>query len=378
MRPKFIFVLLFFAGFAFGQKNTKTLLFVGTYTEGRPDKGIYVYEFNSQSGDLKYISDVDNIVNPSFLTVSPNGRFLYACTDSKLPQQGNVAAFKIDSLKAALSFINKQSSGGENPVYLQVHKNNTLLVNANYTAGNVSAYKINEDGSLNLCAQLVQFSDSSVNKSRQDKSHVHAAVFSPDNSFIFFPDLGADKIRTFQIDTGAVHPLIARDSLDVKTIAGSGPRHFAFHPNTKFAYCIEELSACVSVYTCKNGKLDSIQRLFSYAEKWDAYGSADIHISPDGLFLYASNRGENENTLSIFSINQHSGQLKLLGHQSTFGIHPRNFVIDPSGQFLLVANLTSGNIVVFKRNMKTGLLRKTQKETKVPRPSCLQMRVYSR
>lgn len=371
----FILFLLINTICAFGQNIYKTLLFIGTYTAGKPDSGIFVYEFNSNSGALKQLATGTNLTNPSFLTIAPNGNFLYACTDSKLPKHGNVAAFKIDSLTGKITFINNQSCGGENPVYVSVYKNNKFVVTGNYTEGNATVFKTNTDGSLNPYSQIIQFSDSSI-KTQQDKAHIHSTVFSPQNDFIFLPDLGADKIRVFKFDSSRSQPLVIADSLLIKTQQGSGPRHFTFHPNGKFAYCIEELSGMVSAYSYKNGKLDSIQRIFSYSKIRSDYASADIHVSPDGLFLYASNRGEKENTISIFSINSNSGKLKLIGHQSTFGNHPRNFTIDPSGNFLLVANVTTNNVVVFKRNLKTGLLTKTNYEIKVPRPSCLQMRQY--
>jgi 6-phosphogluconolactonase (cycloisomerase 2 family) len=368
-------LLTYFLSTTYGQNNSKTLLFVGTYTEGKPDHGIFVYEFNSMSGQLKLMSIVDKITNPSFLSVSPNGHFLYVCTDTKLPNNGSVTAFKIDSINGKISLINKQPSGGENPVYLTVYKDNKFVVNGNYTEGNASVFTTNEDGSLNPYSQIIQFADSSINKTRQDKAHIHSTVFSPDNDFIFLPDLGSDKIRVFKFDATNSKPLISVDKYLVNTVLGSGPRHFTFHPNNKFAYCIEELSGMISAYSYDNGKLDSIQRIFSYSKTQESYASADIHISPDGLFLYASNRLF-ENSISIFSIEQNNGKLTLVGHQNTFGDHPRNFTIDPTGKFLLVANLATNNIIVFKRDLNTGLLTKTGIEIKVPRPSCLQMRKY--
>jgi 6-phosphogluconolactonase (cycloisomerase 2 family) len=272
------------------QNNSKTYLFVGSYTEGKPDHGIYIYEFNPKSGALKLCSNSENLTNPSFLTISPNGHFLFACTDTKLPKEGSVTVFKIDSVNGRISLINNQPSGGENPVYLTVHKNNKFIINANYTEGNVTVFTTNKDGSINPYVQNIQFTDSSKNKLRQDKAHIHATVFSPNNDFIFFPDLGADKIRVFKFDSTNVKPLIPFDNYVVKSVQGSGPRHFTFHPNNKFAYCIEELSGMISAYSYFNGKLDSLQRIFSYSKNQESYGSADIHISPDGLFLYASNR----------------------------------------------------------------------------------------
>ena len=366
---------LFLTG-VYGQKNTKTYLFIGSYTAGKPDTGIYMYAFNTISGALKKVSQVDHITNPSFLTVSPNGRYLYACTDTKTPNAGSVTAFRIDSLNGKLSLLNKQPSGGENPVYLSVYKNNRFVVNGNYTGGSVSVFSTNADGSLNPYIQNIVFADSSVDK-RQDKAHIHSTVFSPANDFVFLPDLGADKIRAFKFEANLAQPLVPEDNLVVHTIPGSGPRHFTFHPTGKFAYCIEEISGMVSAYTYHQGKLDSIQRIFSYAKKQEAYSGADIHVSPDGLFLYASNRDGTENSLSVFAIDQSSGKLKVAGHQSTYGVHPRNFTIAPDGAFLLVANAMTNNIVVFKRNIKTGLLTKLKEEIEVPRPSCLQMRTYT-
>ena len=375
MKKLLIILLTLITHFAFGQKS-KTYLFVGTYTDGKPDKGIYIYEFNSKTGNLKKVSTGDSITNPSFLTLSPNGNFIYACTDTKLPNAGSVTAFKFDSIAGSLTFINKQKSGGENPVYLTTSKNNEFVINGNYTEGTVSAFTTNPDGSLNPFGQLIQFDGSSRNTQRQDKAHIHAAVFSPDYEYIFFPDLGADKIRVFKFDLQKKEPLKALNNYDFTAVPGSGPRHFTFHPNNKFAYCIEELSGTITSFKYESGKLDSIQRIFSYSKLQEEYNSADIHISPDGLFLYASNRWDNENTISIFSINEDNGKLTLIGHQSTYGDHPRNFTLDPTGNFLIVANQVTNNIVVFKRDIKTGLLTKTGKEIKVPRPSCLKMRKY--
>lgn len=375
MKKLLIAILTLTAHIAFGQTGT-TYLFVGTYTDGKPDKGIYIYTFNTETGRLKKVSSAEHVTNPSYLTLSPNGCFIYACTDTKLPNAGSVTAFKFDSITASLTLLNKQNSGGENPVYLTTSKNNQFIINGNYTAGSVSVFTTNQDGSLNPYEQLIQFEGSSTNKRRQDQSHIHAAVFSPDDEYIFFPDLGADKIHAFKFNKHERQPLKAVDSCQYTAIPGSGPRHLTFHPNNKFAYCIEELSGTVTAFEYETGKLDSIQRIHSYSKLQDEYNSADIHISPDGLFLYASNRWDNENTIAIFSINQQHGTLRLVGHQSTFGDQPRNFTLDPTGNFLIVANQVTNNIVVFKRDIKTGLLTQTGKDVKVPNPACLKMRRY--
>jgi 6-phosphogluconolactonase (cycloisomerase 2 family) len=361
---------------AYAQSNSKTYLFIGSYTNGKPGRGIYVYAFDAKSGAVEAICAIDHITNPSYITLSPNGQYLYACTDTKMPDTGSVTAFKFNRKQGTLSYINRQDSGGDNPVYVSVHKGGKWLINANYTGGSVSAFALNDDGSIQPAAQSMAFVGKSKREDRQEKPHIHAAVFSPEGDYAFLPDLGSDKIWTFSFDASKSKPMTLKEEDLVTSVPGSGPRHFTFHPNRQYAYCIEELSGMVSTYTYSNGKLDPVQRIFANSYPHDSCWSADIHISPDGRFLYASNRGKDENTIAIFSIDQDNGMLKPVGHQSTYGDHPRNFTIDPSGKFLLVANMISGNIVVFKRDLKTGLLTRTKNEIQVPFPSCLQMRTY--
>ncbi|GAB5552740.1 MAG: lactonase family protein [Saprospiraceae bacterium] len=352
-------------------------LFVGSYTDGEKKEGIYVYEFDLANGELKEVEREGNLINPSFLAISDNGKYLYACTETRLQTPGSVSAFQIDTLTGKITFLNKQSAGGRNPVHLAVDKNNQYVVNSSYTDAGVSIFKTDADGRLNPYSKLLEFGEgSNIVEGRQEESHVHSAHFSPDDEYLFAPDLGADKIRAFTFDES--DQLIQVENLDINTQAGSGPRHFTFHPNHKFAYSIEEISGQVVAYRYLNGQLDLIDSYFAYSKEHEVYSSADIHISPDGKFLYASNRLTEENTIAIFKIDQNTGQLVLVGHQSTFGDHPRNFVIDPTGAFLLVANMNSGNIVVFKRDQKSGLLTKTASEIQVEKPSSLQMRQYGK
>jgi 6-phosphogluconolactonase (cycloisomerase 2 family) len=184
------------------------------------------------------------------------------------------------------------------------------------------------------------------------------------------------ELPRFSQDFLQIEQVLSAKEQKVKTKPGSGPRHFTYHPSGKFAYCIEELSGTVCIYSYFNGKLTEIQHVKSYSKTQDTYGSADIHISSDGLFLYASNRWIDENTISVFSISK-NGKIKLIQHQKTGGDHPRNFTIDPSGNFLLVANKNSNNVIVFKRNKTSGLLRQTDVQINIPNPSCLKMRTYT-
>jgi 6-phosphogluconolactonase len=220
---------------------------------------------------------------------------------------------------------------------------------------------------------LIQDSGSSINKERQEKAHVHAAVLSPGDDYLFTPDLGTDKVMIYKFNALSAQPLTPASPAYVKTPAGNGPRHFTFHPGKKFAYLINELSGSVIAYSYNKGKLAEIQEVITHPKEYTGTpGSAEIFTSPDGKFLYASNRGD-ENTITIFSINSSTGKLKLAGYQSTLGKTPRNFVIDPTGSYLLAANQDTDNIIIFKRNTETGLLKETKEEIHIPKPVCLQM-----
>lgn len=334
-----------------------------------------MYELDTISGKLSKVTTFTGILNPSFLTVSPDGKYVFACTESKTKNGGSVSSFEFNPKNKTLTFISKQKSGGENPVYITVHKNGKWLVNGNYTEGSISVYPISEGGKIEPFVQNFQFTEGSVDKGRQDRAHIHSTVFSPDFSYLFCPDLGADKIRAYQFKNENTEPLQKAEVPFTKTISGSGPRHFTFHPSGKFAYCIEEMGGAVSVYSYENGKLSDLQRINTHSEKYkEDFESSDVHISPDGKFLYASNRG-NENNIAIFSI-QNDGTLKTIGYQSVKGKHPRVFGLDPSGKFLIATNAQSGNVVVFKRNPETGLLKKVGKKITIESVSCVQIRKY--
>ena len=190
------------------------------------------------------------------------------------------------------------------------------------------------------------------------------------------PDLGADKIRIFKFDGDKKEPLSEAEPNFSQSVLGSGPRHFTFHPNGKFAYCIEEMGGAISVYDYKNGQLSTIQRIFTHPEHQEGdFESSDIHISPDGKFLYATNRGS-ENNIAIFQI-QEDGKLKNIGYQSTFGKHPRIFAIDEKGEFLIATNVQTSNATVFKRDQQTGLLKKISKVRGLKNVSCVQIKTYN-
>lgn len=347
-------------------------MFVGTYTDAG-SKGIYVYRFNTATGKAEWVSNTEGLVNPSYVAIAPDKKHIYAVTETARNNSGSVSAFSFDKSTGQLTFINKQPSGGDNPCYVAVSKNNKWVTVGNYSGGSLSVFPVNPDGSLKPLAQSIQHTGKSINDKRQEKAHVHATVFSPDQDYLFTPDLGMDKVMVYTFNAALQKPLEPAQPSHVASEPGSGPRHFTFHPNNKFAYLIEELSGTVVAYEYNKGKLDFIQRISTHpADFKGAIGSADIHISPDGKYLYASNRGD-ENSIAVFSIDVSTGKLVSRGYQSTLGVTPRNFTIDPSGNYLLVANQKTDNIVIFKRNQQTGLLHETGEQIKVPTPVCLQM-----
>ena len=355
-----VFLITFFS---FSQGNNEYYLLVGTYTNGKSE-GIYVYKFNSSSGEFSPVSKIWS-ANPSFLTVSPDTRFVYSVNEN---QPGGVSSFSFDKSTGNLRELNKQPSGGDHPCYITTDKTGRWVITGNYSGGNLSVLPVNNDGSLEKPVQTINHEGSSVNTGRQEKPHVHATVFSPDGKYLFVPDLGIDKVMVYKFNSKK-GKLSAHSSPFAAATPGSGPRHFDFHPSGKYAYLMEELSGNVTAYSYKKGKLTFIQKISALPANYKgSAGSADIHVSPDGKFLYSSERGE-ANTIAIFSIDEKSGKLTAMGHRSTEGRTPRNFNFDPSGNFLLVANQNSGEIVIFRRN--AGLLEDTGKRIKAPSPVCI-------
>ena len=354
--------------------KARTFVFIGSYTDGVPDKGIYLYQLDTSTGALTFVSNTEQITNPSYLSLSPDGSHLYACTETRMSDAGSISAFAFDSLQGKLTFLNKQPSGGENPVYLAVHNSGKWLVNANYTGGSISVYPIGRDGLLMPLSQIIHFDDSSVNEDRQESSHIHSVVYSPDQDTLFAPDLGADKIRAFSFNQGQ---LIPTSMPNIQTDTGCGPRHLVFSPSGRYAYCTEELTGTVTAYNYQNGSLIRLQRLPTYTHQQDEYANSDLQLSPDGQYLYVANR-EEEHNVAIFRVDILTGLLTPLGHMGTLGVHPRSIAIDPSGKFLLVANQLSNNVSVFYRNPNTGLITYTGHEISIPHPACLKIRTYQK
>jgi 6-phosphogluconolactonase len=368
MKKFLLCICLFISVLSYTQTN-EFYLFVGTYTSGKSE-GIYVYKFNANDGSVKFISNIKTY-NPSYLTTSADEKFVYSVNQNGNDKPNETSAFNFNKQTGALSFINKQNVNGVGPCYITVDKNNTWLFTANYTSGSLSALPINKDGSIGELKQLIKHEGNSSVKGRQDAAHVHTTVFSPDEKYLFVTDLGMDKITRYNFNSTSSQPLTTTSDSLINSFAGNGPRHIAFHPNNKFVYVINELSGTIDAFNYKNNKTKLLQTISTDTSNRKDKGSGDIHISPDGKFLYASNRG-NDNTISAFRIDK-KGKLALIDVQSTQGKTPRNFMIDPTGNYVLVANQNSNSIIVFKRNLQTGLLQLTDTKIDVGNPSCLKM-----
>lgn len=369
MRALLAVVVCVFASATFAQ-NPIYYLLVGTYTKNQKD-GIYVYRFNPNKGEVTFVSKTSGVENPTYLAVSEDQKFVYAVNEIG-DDKGTVSAFALDKKKGELTFLNKQSTGGDGPCYVSVDSSGKWVVAANYSGGNLSTLKTNADGSLQPLSQLVAHEGYGVNVQRQEMPHVHSVVFSPDEQYLFAADLGNDRLYHYKFSsTDAANPLTDADPAYYEIPDGSGPRHFTFHPNGKYAYLVNELSGNVIAYQYNNGQLTEIQTLLSdnTGGKEDK-GSADIHLTSDGKFLFTSNRGK-ANDITIYKV-QSDGKLTEVGHQAV-GQHPRNFMIDPTNRFLLVANRDSNSIQIFVINKNYGLLQDTGVKIDVDSPVCLKM-----
>jgi 6-phosphogluconolactonase len=353
----------------FGQQH---YLIVGTYTDASKSEGIYVFKFNSVTGSATPVSKI-KASNPSYLCVSPDEQFIYAVNesaDSTIGYVGGwVSSYAFNNSTGTLTEISQQQSGGKHPCYVSVDKTGRWVAVGNYSSGTVGLFSAGATGVLKPASQIVQHTGKSVNAQRQEGPHVHSNIFSADNRYLFVPDLGIDKIMQYRFDAAAGTLTPAAQPFNT-SVAGAGPRHFEFHPNNRFAYLMEEMTGTVKAFSYKNGQLKAIQTISSHpADYTGAKGSADIHVSPDGKFLYCSNRGES-NTIAIFSISK-AGKLKAVGYQSVLGKTPRNFNFDPTGNYLLVGNQNSDEIVIFKRDTNTGLLTDSGQRIAVGKPVCL-------
>ncbi|MBT2790173.1 lactonase family protein [Paraburkholderia strydomiana] len=352
-------------------------MLVGTYTGGKSE-GLYVYRFDTKTGDATRVS-VAQTVNPSYLVVSRDRRFVYAVNElpgdnGPASQRGGISAFRFDAASGQLSFVNKVSADGNDPCYLSLSPDGKYLLTANYSVaadpgGSFAVFPVQADGQLGASVLTVHHEGGGPVKGRQDNSHVHSTVFSPDGRYLFAQDLGADKLYSYRYTPDGSRGLFGpTDWRYTQEKPGTGPRHLVFGADGKHAYLTSELAATVSIFNYDDGKLTQVQTV-SLTEPGfkGAVGAAAIHLSPDGRFLYATNRGD-ANEIVIFSVDPTNGHLKKIGHQSSLGKSPREFAIDPTGKWLIVGNQNSDTVYVFRRDQQSGLLEANPKRIEIGSP----------
>lgn len=346
------------------EENNSYLFFVGTYTNTE-SKGIYTYKLEND-GVLKRVGLAAASDNPSFLAKSSDNQFLVVVNEiNNEDSVGTIESFEIKG--DSLAFISRSTTGGAHPCFVAVNESGYVLT-ANYTGGNVGLLQLNEKGELSELLDVQQHAGMG-STDRQEAPHAHSSWFAPDDSSIISVDLGTNELWFSQIDNDA-QKLIPKDQEKLSMALGAGPRHLAFHPNNQWIYVINELNATVTlVQKTDNGTYEVGVSTSTLPHDYTATNScADIHVSSDGKFLYASNRGHN--SIVIYEINASDGSLKLIGHESTRGDGPRNFSLSPDENYLLVANQLTNNIVSYKRDKNTGLL-KFVHEIEAPTPVCI-------
>jgi len=341
------------------EENKEEVLYVGTYTENGSE-GIYRFNFNMETGELVHKTLAAKIKNPSYVTFSPDRNSLYAVSevDDYKKEDGSITTFRVKD--TTLVKVDEQSTYGANPCYVGVNDSGKLVAVANYTGGNAVVYNTSDDGSLKATPQIIDHKVIDTTKN----AHAHMASFL--NGELLVSDLGLDKIRKYSESRGE---FVSSEQRELIVGEGAGPRHFVTSDNGKFLYVINELNSTITIFQKDADKyyiLETYDTVDSTFER-ESY-CADIHMSPDGKFLYGTNRGEN--TVVIFQVDKTTGKLKLVGRESVKGDWPRNFVLDPSGKHVLVANQRSNNIVVFKRDAENGTLSFVS-QVDLPSPVCL-------
>ena len=361
-----VFALLTFITFA---QDNNLMMYVGTYTEGGNSKGIYTYHFNQENGIFELLSSA-TAANPSFVTLSPDGKRLYAVSEYN---DGRQEAYSFD--------VSEDKSQLSNPVFLPTAPKEALpragadpchivsdgkyVITANYTGGDISVFSLDATGRLQKEAQHIAF----VGKTPERVAHIHCIIPTPDKKYILATDLGNNRVYRFHYNnkTHKNSEVLTAQRVAYEVSDGQGPRHLTFSKDGRFAYLINELGGKCVVLSYRKGKLKEVQRIM--ADEGGGRGSADIHISPDGRFLYTSHRLKKDG-IAIFAIDPKKGTLTKIGYQLT-GIHPRNFAITPNGKYLLVACRDDNKIQVFERNEATGELTETAQGIEVDKPTCI-------
>jgi 6-phosphogluconolactonase len=348
------------------------IVFITAFAPGERG-GIHAYQFSTKDGTLKSLKRTEGVENPFFLAFAPDHKHLYSIHAKQFGGKDNeqVAAYEVVGRTGELKFLNRQSAEGTASCYLDVDKTGKMLVVANYSSGSVAALPIKAGGSLGEPASFIQHKGSSVNPERQKEPHAHCIVVSPDNRFAFAADLGTDQIFSYKLDPTAAK--LTPKPPFAKSPAGAGPRHLTFHPNGKRVYVINELLNSVTLFDYKAdaGTLTEKQTISTLPEGFKGTSHcADVKITPDGRFLYGTNRGHD--SIAAYKIGE-DGRLSLLAIKPSLGKGPQNLAITPDGEWLLCANMAGDNVAVFRIDPKSGELKSAGEPVKQTSPSCIML-----
>lgn len=346
-------------------------VFLGT--GGGKSKGIYRVEFDTATGKLGTIELAAPAANPGFLAIHPKNTHLFAVggiTTSDGKKTDGVSSFSLDPKTGELKAINQSPSIGNGPCHINCDREGKHVLMANYGGGSTTVVPFDKDGKLGEASSFVQHKGSSVDKGRQAGPHAHSVNLDAAGKFAIVADLGLDKLLVYKYEA-STGKITANDPPAVDLAPGDGPRHFAFHPNDKFAYTNNEMSSTVTAltYDASKGEFKKLNTLSTLPAAHKGNSTAETVVHPNGKFVYVSNRGHN--SIAIFSIDEKSGEIKALGHMRE-GINiPRNFNIDPTGKWMIVGNQAGDSIVVFAIDTTTGMLKPTDQKASVPTPICV-------
>ena len=329
---------------------------------------------DQSTGALEPVGKTTGVTNPSYLAVDPRRRYLYAVNELKMYEgkpSGSVSAFIIDPATGKPELLNRKPTHGTDPCHVVVDKTGRYVIISNFMSGSVCVLPIGEDGSLGDATDFIQHHGSSIDPARQKGPHAHSVILDETNRYVFVPDLGLDQLVIYEFDPehGKLRP---KEERWVRVKPGAGPRHFIFRPDGRYAYLINELdSTCVAfLYDKDNAKLEEIQTVPTLPDGFLGQSTcAGVDVAPSGKYFYGSNRGHD--SIVIYRIDQSTGRLSYVGHQSTQGKTPRHFSIDPTGRFLYAANQDTDTIVTFRIDPNTGKLQATGHVTEVPTPVCV-------
>ncbi|WP_114751526.1 lactonase family protein [Pleomorphovibrio marinus] len=332
------------------EKSYQFLL--GSYTD-EPSQGIYLVEFSPSSSAFNVLATASEPENPSFLTVNENQDRVYNVEETGGPDGGKVSSFKLED--GRFEKINTVSAKGNGPCYVAMDPKGNFVVAGNYSAGSFAVLPIGEDGKLEEAVHAVKHEGSSANPNRQKQPHVHSVLFHPSEDKMLIADLGTDEVVVYDFDGAKEKPLNEKASFRLKVEPGAGPRHMVFNDDGDRLYLVHEITAEIGVYSYEDGKLSHLETHSLLREGFDGkVGAAEVRLSPDGKFLYVSNRGE-ANEIIAYKI-QDEGKLSHVQTISSGGEAPRNFNITPDGKYMLVGHQGSNTLLAFERNEETGEL----------------------